>query len=245
LPVETAIYAVMAVFAAGVIKGLTGFGFSLVSVPVLVVLLGPRTAVPVIILLNAVANIVLFPIARRGAHLGRIVPLIVAGIATVPLGMLFLLTLNPQAVKLVAGCVTILFAIAFLAGFQRPVRNERWGFAAAGLISGTLNGLISTGGPPVVLFLTNQGVPKQAFRASLLAYFLFLSLASVPMFLAGGLLSSAVVRFAILLLPAMFLGAFVGSNLHHRLPERVFTVTALVVVMFAGLLSVLSSLGVV
>jgi uncharacterized membrane protein YfcA len=245
LSVETAIYAIIAVFAAGLIKGLTGFGFSLLSVPVLVVLLGPRTAVPVIILLNAVANVVLFPLCREAAHLRRIVPLIVAGIATVPLGLLLLLSLDPEAVKLLAGCVTILFALAFLTGFQRPVRNEKWGFAAAGLISGTLNGLISTGGPPAVLFLTNQGVPKQAFRASLLAYFLFLSLASVPMFLAGGLLSVAIARCALLLLPAMFLGAFAGSKLLRKLPERGFRVTALIIVMFAGLLSVLSSLGIV
>jgi len=243
LSLETAIYAIIAVFVAGVTKGLTGFGFSLVSVPVLVVLLGPRTGVPVIILLNATANVAMFPLVRKAAHLRRIVPLIVAGIAAVPLGMLLLLRLDPQTVKLVAGLATILFALAFLAGFRRPFANEKWGFAAAGLISGTSNGLISTGGPPAVLFLTNQGVPKQAFRANLIAYFLFLNLASVPMFLAGGLLSVSVARYALMLVPAMFLGAFVGSKLLRRLPERTFRVTALVVVMLAGLLSVLSSLG--
>jgi uncharacterized membrane protein YfcA len=200
--------------------------------------------VPVIILLNATANVAMFPLVRREAHLRRIVPLIVAGIAAVPLGMLLLLRLDPQTVKLVAGIATILFALAFLAGFQRPFSNEKWGFAAAGLISGTSNGLISTGGPPAVLFLTNQGVAKKAFRASLIAYFLCLNLASVPMFLAGGLLSVQVAKYALMLVPAMFLGAFVGSKLLHRLPERTFRVTALVVVMLAGLLSVLSSLGV-
>jgi uncharacterized membrane protein YfcA len=245
LSLETAIYGIIAVFAAGVIKGLTGFGFSLVCVPVLVVLLGPRTGVPVIILLNATANIAMFPIVRRAVHLRRIVPLIAAGIAAVPLGMLLLLRLDPQTVELVAGFAAILFAFAFLAGFQRPVSNEKWGFAVAGLISGTSNGLISTGGPPAVLFLTNQGVPKQTFRASLVTYFLFLNLASIPMFLAGGLLSVRVARLALMLVPAMFLGAFAGSKLLHRMPERTFRLTALVVVMLAGLLSVLSSLELV
>jgi uncharacterized membrane protein YfcA len=245
LSLETAIYAIIAVFAAGVIKGLTGFGFSLVTAPVLIVLLGPLKAVPVVIVLNAAANVVLFPIARKAANLKRILPLIITGVATIPLGMLLLLALDAGTVELVAGCVTILFAIAFLAGFQRPVRNEKWGFAAAGLISGTLNGLISTGGPPAILFLTNQGVPKRTFRASMLAYFLCLSIVSIPTFLVGGLLSIEVVHYALMLLPAMFLGAFVGSRLLNRLPERTFRVTALLVVVLAGLLSVLSSLGIV
>jgi uncharacterized membrane protein YfcA len=245
LSFETAIYAIIAVIAAGVIKGLTGFGFSLVSVPVLIVVLGPTTAVPVVILLNAVANVVLFPLVRKAANLKRIVPLIIAGIVTIPLGVLLLLALDTGTVELVAGSVTIFFALAFLAGFQRPVADEKWGFAAAGLISGTLNGLISTGGPPAILFLTNQGVPKKAFRASMLAYFLCLSIVSVPTFLVGGLLSLEVVHYALMLLPAMFLGAFVGSKLLHGLPERTFRVTSLVVVMLAGTLSVLSSLGII
>ncbi len=244
MPVETLIYAILAVFAAGVVKGLTGFGFSLLSVPVLIVLLGPRTAVPAIILLNAVANVVLFPLVRRSARLRRVLPLIVAGIVTVPIGMVLLLSLDPNVVKLIAGCVSILFALAFLAGFRRPLHNERVGFAAAGVISGTLNGLISTGGPPAVLFLNNQGVPKKEFRANLLAYFLFLSLASVPTFLAGGLLSAQVAQTALMLVPAMFLGAYAGNKLLHRLPERLFRVIALLVVILAGLVSVLSSLGI-
>lgn len=242
MSLETAIYAIITVFAAGVIKGLTGFGFSLVAVPVLVVVLGARSAVPIIILLNAMANVGMFPLVRRAAHLRRIIPMILAAIAAVPLGMLLLLRLDPKTVELLAGCATIVFALAFLAGFQRPVKNEKWGFLAAGLISGTSNGLISTGGPPAVLFLTNQGVAKKTFRASMVAYFLFLNIASVPMFLAGGLLSASIARNALILLPGMFLGAFVGSKLLHRLPEETFRVTALVVVLVAGLLSLFSSL---
>ena len=239
---EVLAYAAVAVYFAGIIKGLTGFGFSLLAVPVLVLLLGPRTAVPVIILLNAVTNVVLFIGSRKAASLRQIIPLIVTGIATVPIGMLLLLALDASVIKLVVGCVTVLFALAFLTGFRRPVRNETRGFAVAGVISGTLNGLISTGGPPVILFLTNQGVSKRPFRASLITYFLFLNIATVPIYFAGGLLSSSIAGYAMLLLPALFLGALTGSRLLSRIPERAFRITALVIVMIAGGLSVLSAI---
>ena len=239
----TLLYGLVTVFVAGIAKGLTGFGFSLLAAPVLIVLLGPRTAVPIIVLLNSFTNIVLFAGSRHSADVRRISPLIIAGIVAVPAGMLLLLVLNVAILKLTVGIAIVVFAVAFLTGFRRPVKNERRGLLLAGLISGTLNGVISTGGPPIILFLTNQGLPKAVFRASLIAYFLFLNLATVPIFLAGGLMSWAVGRYAVMFIPAMLLGAFAGSKLLKRVPEHIFRVITLAVVMCAGCAALLSGLG--
>ena len=167
------LYGIIAVFVAGIIKGLTGFGFSLAVVPVLVLLLGPRTAIPIVIILNALTNIGLYFSVRKWVDLKRIRPLIISGIVSIPIGMVLLLVLNVTALKIIIGCTICIFALAFLLGFRKQVHNEKRGFMAAGLVSGTLNGAISTGGPPVILFLTHQGDAKRPFRANLIAYFLF------------------------------------------------------------------------
>jgi uncharacterized membrane protein YfcA len=241
----TLLYGVVTVFFAGVIKGLTGFGFSLVAAPLLVVLLGPRTAVPIIVVLNAFTNIVLFAGCRRAADIKRIRPLIIAGIITVPMGMFLLLNLDVGVLKLIIGAAIVLFAVALLAGFHRPLKDEGRGLLLAGLISGTLNGLISTGGPPVILFLANQGMQKVVFRASLIAYFLFLSVATIPIFLAGGLMSRAVLVHAAVFIPALLVGAFAGSKLLRRVPEHFFRVVALVIVIGTGGVAVLSGLSLI
>lgn len=241
----TLLYGVVTVFVAGVIKGLTGFGFSLLAAPLLVVLLGPRMAVPVIVVLNAFTNIVLFAGCRRAADVRRIRPLIIAGIITVPMGMFLLLNLDVGVLKMIVGVAIVLFAFALLAGFRRPLKNERRGLLLTGLISGTLNGLISTGGPPVILFLANQGMQKVVFRASLIAYFLFLSVATIPIFLAGGLMSRAVLVYAAVFIPALLVGAFAGSKLLHRVPEHFFRVVTLTIVIGAGGVAVLSGLSLI
>lgn len=241
----TLLYGMLTVFIAGVTKGLTGFGFSLFAAPVLVVLLGPRTAVPIIVLLNAFTNVVLFAGVRQSAGIRRISPLIIAGIATVPAGMLLLLILDVGIIKLIVGVAIVIFAIAFLIGFRRPIENEKRGLVVAGLISGTLNGVISTGGPPVILFMTNQGLSKTVFRARLITYFLFLSLATIPIFLAGGLLSWDIFRQFALYLPALLIGAFAGDRLLQRVPEHAFRNVTLVIVICAGVVAVLSGLGVI
>jgi uncharacterized membrane protein YfcA len=235
---------IVVVFAAGVIKGLTGFGFSLFTVPILVVLLGPRTAVPVIVVLNAVSNVPLYLHSRRWVSLRRTYPLILSGVVSIPLGAYLLAVLDAAVLKVIAGIVICLFALAFLLGFRKQIRHEKAGLIGAGLVSGALNGLISTGGPPAILFLTNQGMPKERFRANLIAYFLFLNIATLPIHFAAGLISSGVIRSAALFIPALALGALVGIRLVGHVPEAAFKRTVLAMVMAAGAFMALASLRV-
>ena len=238
------LYGIAVVFGAGVVKGLTGFGFSLITVPLLVVLFEPKAAIPLVILMNAASNVPLYLHSRRHSGLGRIWPLIVAGIVSIPVGAYLLVILDTAALKMVVGSVICLFALAFLLGFRREVGSEKQGLVFAGLISGILNGLISTGGPPAILFLTNQGMLRDRFRASLIAYFLFLNMATIPVHLASGLLSAETVRTAAVFIPALAAGAFVGVRLVKRVPEEAFRKAVLAIVIGAGLMVVLSGLGV-
>ena len=237
-------YGIVAVFAAGIAKGLTGFGFSLITVPILVILLGPRKAVPVIIILNAVSNIPLYLHSRKYSSLARIRPLIAAGVVSIPVGTYLLLVLDAAALRLIVGVVICFFALAFLLGLRREIKRETRGLIGTGLVSGILNGLISTGGPPVILFLANQGMPKDRFRANLIAYFLFLNAATLPAHFVGGLLSLEVVEYAAIFMPALAGGALVGIRLIKHVPEAAFRKTVLIIVMVAGFTVALAGLGV-
>jgi uncharacterized membrane protein YfcA len=239
------IWGAAAVFAAGIVKGLTGFGFSLLMVPILVTLLGPKAAVPVIVILNAASNVPLYLHSRRWSSLGRIWPLIGAGIVSIPAGTYLLLVLDASVLKIIVGVVICLFALALLLGFRREIKKEKRGMVAAGLVSGLLNGLVSTGGPPAILLLTNQGMPKERFRANLIAYFLFLSAATVPAHLVGGLISAQVLRYAVIFTPALAAGALVGTRLVRYVPEASFRRAVLAIVMATGFMVALAGLGVV
>ena len=69
------------VFLAAFVSGLTGFGFALVLAPNLMLLLSPKTAVPVVTLLSVVLNAILFYEARRWASPREIRPLIFSGLS--------------------------------------------------------------------------------------------------------------------------------------------------------------------
>ncbi len=232
----------LVVLLAGLTQGLTGFGYALVAVPLLIIFLPPKTVVPLVLIHCAFTNTLVLLDAWRWVDLKRIWPLMLAGIAGMPLGTYLLVALPVDTLKVFMGSVIALSALAMLLGWKHEIRNERLACAPVGVASGLLSGSTGMSGPPVVLFLANQGMGKQVFRANLVAYFLVLNLATIPTHVVAGLVTRTVIADAALLLPALFAGTFVGIRLVRRVEEAMFRRVTLAIVILAGLLSVASGL---
>ena len=232
------------IFLASVTQGLAGFGFALVSASIMIIFLPPKVVVPIILIQGTLINLIILIKAKKWVDLKRIWPLILAGIVGVPFGTFFLIVLKDSTSKMFIGSVIILFSVAFLMGFKKKIKNEKLAFAPVGFISGLLSGSTTMGGPPVILFFTNQDVEKQVFRANLVAYFMSLSLIAFPSYFLSGLITMEVIEYTILFLPAMILGAIIGIKLVHKIEEKLFRKIALIIVIIAGVLSVVSGLGI-
>ncbi|MFO7966550.1 MAG: sulfite exporter TauE/SafE family protein [Archaeoglobaceae archaeon] len=231
------------VFLAGLTQGVTGFGFALVSAPIMVIFFSPKVVVPIVVTYGVLISLVIVVECRRWLDLRRILPLMISGLAGIPVGVYLLAVLEGGTLKVLIGAVITLFALAILTGFQKPVENEKLAFGPVGFLSGVLGGSTSMGGPPAVLFFANQGVEKQTFRANLVAYFLVLSIGAVAAFILNGLVTEEVTYYTATFLPAMALGAFTGIKLANKVEEEFFQRTVLFVVIIAGILSVASGLG--
>jgi hypothetical protein len=242
-PLTIIIIGLLVVFLAGMIQGLTGFGFALVSVPLLLIFLPPTMAIPMVIIHGTLITLILLFESRKWLELRRILPLIIAGVIGVPFGTYILTALGINVLKVFIGVVITLFALIFLAGFRREIRNEKLASGPIGFISGLLNSSTGMSGPPVILFFINQGLRKEVFRANIIAYFVALNLVTISSFLYTGLITSDVLHYAVLFLPAMILGAATGIRLIHRVDEKLFSRIALIIAAIAGLASILSGLG--
>jgi len=234
----------LAIFLAGTIQGLTGFGFALVSIPILIIFLSPKIAVPIVVMLSILTNVIILFEARKWVDLKRIWPLMIAGIAGIPIGTYLLIVLDVSILKVFIGSIIIPFAIALLIGFKKQIKNEKVAFAPVGLVSGLLSASVSVSGPPVILFFINQGVKKQTFRANLAAYFTVLASATTLAFVLSGVITKEVTNYVIWFLPAVILGGITGIKLAPKVTEKLFRNIALILVTIAGLLSIASGLGI-
>jgi uncharacterized protein len=239
------LFGLLAVGVAGIISGLTGFGFALVTTPLLVLILPPTVVVPVVALLSLLSHLVVLLETLPWIRLNRIWLLALAAVIGAPLGTYLLLALDAAVLKVLIGMVTTLSALALLFGFTRPIRNERLASLPVGLASGLLGGSTGMSGPPVVLFFSNQGVDKHVFRANLNLYFILLACSTLPSQAIAGLITREVLTYAAWFIAALLLGTLAGMRLARRVHETDFRRVTLVVVIASGLSAIASALQVI
>ena len=117
----------------------------------------------------------------------------------------------------------------------KPLVRERAARLVAGLISGVLAASTSVSGPPVVLLGLKQQWPSGRFRATLLTYFLAVSLLTLPLHWGLQLLNLESTRLAASGLPGLILGFFAGWWLRGRVQGASFRWVATLIVMAGGL----------
>jgi len=233
------------ILIASVVKGLTGFGFALTSLPLLSIFIAPKTAVPIITICSVFLDGYTLYDTRKHVQYKEIITLVISGITGMILGTYFLVSLDSQIIRLVIGVVTVLFTITSMMGVKHEISNTRLASIPVGLLSGVMGGTISISGPPIVLFFNNQNVEKKAFRANLIAYFFFLYFATVPAYFFGNLITLEMLQSSAVMVPVMFLGATMGIRLSKKIDETVFKRITLLLILVTGVMAILTSIGII
>ncbi|WP_243895792.1 sulfite exporter TauE/SafE family protein [Paenibacillus sp. F411] len=224
----------LVIVLAGFIQGLTSFGFALITLPFLAQLVPLTEAVPLVVILSLCTNLVIFTQTRDFIDLRSIWLLILCSVLAAPLGTKLLLVVEAGLLKAVSGAVIVVAAGLLLAGRSYPIRRERLGMVPVGILTGLLNGSISMSGPPVVLFLSNQGVDKQVFRANLNVYGILLNLVTISTFVYSGLITEAVLLQTAWYIPCLLIGVLIGLKAVRRLNEQRFKRFALGFILISG-----------
>lgn len=236
------IIGLIVIFFAGMIQGITSFGFSLLAVPLLGLFLPLQIVVPMLIIYSLFLNSIILYNVRKHVDIKKIAILVIAGVIGTPFGTYLLKAQDENILKIAVGIIVTFSAVAFLRGFKVHVKNEKFSYIPVGLMSGLLNGSVSLSGPPVILFLTNQGVEKQTFRANLTSYFWVLNLITVPTYLISGLITKDVMNYTMYLFPALIIGVIVGIKMGNKVDESIFRRMTLGLIVFMGILSIISGI---
>ena len=228
---------------ASFFQGLTSFGFALIAMPILAKIIPIQETVPIVVTLSLFTNVLILRDAFRFVDLRKIWPLIVASFVAAPLGTYSLLFANAEALKLGTGILIISISVLLLTGLRFPIKKNRLAFALTGALSGFLNGSISLSGPPVALFLSNQGVDRNVFRANITAYALLLNVLTISTYAFTGLMSKNVMLSTLWFLPGLLIGTAIGIKVVKKLDEQLFRKIALALIIVSGCWTVASAIN--
>ena len=239
LPWTTLLAAALAVTLAYTVYGLTGFGAAIVAIPLLAQFMPLRFAVPMMLLFDLVAGLLLGLKNRRSIdrhELLRLVPYLLVGMVA---GVYLLARAPERWLLAVLGLFAVLYASWNL--LRKPTTAPvASGWAVpAGLFGGAFTAMYGTGGPIYASYLARRVFDKDVLRASVAALIFGAGWLRLALFTASGFYAQhGLLMLAAMLLPAALLGYVIGSRLHARLsgPQAFKAVWLLVSAAGLGLL---------
>lgn len=214
---EILIFAPLIILLAYLIFGMSGFGSTLIAVPLLAHLLPLKFVIPVVLLLDCVGAISMGLKLRAQVWKAEFVPMLPFLLAGLFAGAYALVNLPTQWLILVLGCLVLIFGANFLIARKPLIRLPRWSVAPVGLFAGVTSSALGVGGPIYVFFFTARGATPEQIRATVPAVFSFTTVARIAIFFGMGLFYKEILIAAAALLPVMGLGLWCGHRLHGKL----------------------------
>ena len=224
----------LAAFCGGFTQGLTGFGSTLVALPILAMALDLKLATPLCCLLAVVINLVLTGRLHGHIRWPALRLLILAALPGMALGARALLVVPGDWLKLALAVAVLVFVAGAWrrgGGGRRPGRLLG---IAAGFVAGGMGAAIGVNGPPIVAWISRQGYDRNAARATLTTFFLLAGIGVVASQAVAGLVTADVLRAFAVAVPALLLGLGAGMAGCGRIGEQGFARAVLFVLALSG-----------
>ena len=231
---ETAAVAGTAFFA-GVMRGFSGFGAALIVSPVLALIVGPRTAIPAILIVMTLTSIQLVPRAWKDTSWPTVLPLSAGATLGLPMGIWILIAVDPQIMRRAISAIVVVFAVLVLVGWRFRGKVGPLISGAVGVVSGLISGAAAAGGPPVVMFLLAGPESAARNRAAIILFFFLTQIAGIFIFWASGLLTYRALWVAVPMVPTMLIGTWIGERLFGKASDILYRRIALGILLAIGL----------
>jgi uncharacterized protein len=224
------------VAAAYFVFGLTGFGSTVIALPLLALFFPLKFAVSLLMLLDLAVLLLFGARLRRGLRpdeIGWLVPFMLAGMAV---GLTLLVQAPERPLLVTLGLFVLCYAGWGLARRGGPPRLARAWCAPIGLAGGAFSALFGTGGVLFAIYNAGRLPDATELRANNAAMILLSSLLRLVLFSVVGLLAQeGLFGAALTLAPALALGFWAGSRANTRVPAASVVKAVYAVLVLAGL----------
>lgn len=230
---------VIFVFSA-LVSAVAGFGFGLISVPLMSLVVDVHRAVVLSAIVGTSITVYQAWRWRRFAVVPIVKRVVVAAYLGMPLGLILFVTVDSRWLKLALGTAVLVAVGLLLRSIDLRHAGPRLD-VGAGFVSGVLNTSLSTNGPPLVFLLQSRRLEPDAFRGTLAVTFALSNVASVTAFAVRGEVTGSTLLTAVATLPAMVVGLVAGAGIRPHVDPAMFRRLVIVLLTMAGLAAMLTA----
>jgi uncharacterized protein len=206
------VYCLACVFGAAIVRGYSGFGFSLLAIAALSLALPPIAVIPPVFMMEVAASANLLPSIWRDIDWRALGLLWLGCLVGTPFGVWFLATVPaaPMKIALAAAVLTAVYLLG--SGYVRKSMPTTGETLATGTAAGLLNGAFGIVAPPVIIFFFSSPAGAAISRASLIAFFIGTDTMGLGFLAREGLVTlDGCYRF-LLFVPALLAGQWLGAR---------------------------------
>src|SRR6056297_3458454 len=225
----------LAIGAAGIVRGFSGFGTALIFVPVAGIFLAPQMVVGLIMLTGLASSSALLPRAWGQADRGEVALLALAAVLTVPAGLWLMTRLDPTLIRWCVAVIATVTLAALISGWRFSGRVSRPQLVGIGAAAGGIGGLTGLTGPAVILFYLAGQSAAATVRANTILFLAALDLVIVANLVVRGAVDAALVTLALLLALPYVVTSLIGQALFDPHHERLYRLVAYAVIALAVL----------
>ncbi|HUR90897.1 MAG TPA: sulfite exporter TauE/SafE family protein [Ramlibacter sp.] len=228
---------------AGTLGGIVGFGTSIMLMPALVLVYGPKQAVPIMAIGSILANASRVAAWWREVDWRTTLAYSVTAMPAAALGARTLLVLPARLIDIVLGA----FFIAMIP-IRRWMLRQHWQLtrahmAGVGAVIGFLTGMVVSTGPLSTPFFLMHGLVKGAFLATEAMSSIGIYLAKAATFRTFGALPVEIFVQGLIVGSTLLAGAFIGKHFVRHLDEDKFRLLMDSVMFIAGLVMLLAAVN--
>ena len=223
----------MILLMASVLQTSTGFGFSILATPFLLLIFEPIEAIQINLILSLVISSVLMSKIKKDIDVGMLKKFVIGSIVGLPIGLAFLLFIEIPKLKM--GISVVILLLTLLLIFQFKMNQTKTRDLVVGGLSGILTTSMGMPGPPLLLYFSGTVTEKEKVRGTTLAFYLFIYLISLVLQIMFAGTSQKIWISSAVGLPLVLIGLVCGQWLFKRINQNGFQKLTYLLLLFTGL----------
>ncbi|KLA33230.1 sulfite exporter TauE/SafE family protein [Bacillus cereus] len=228
------------ILVASILQASTGFGFSIMATPFLLMLFLPQEAIQINIILSLIISISLIWKIRMDVDFVLLKRFIFGSIVGVPFGILIFISVNINTFKLAVSILLLLLKLLLICNVK--VRSTQSRDFIVGGLSGLLTTSIGMPGPPLLLYFTGTDTEKEKLRGTTLAFYLFIYFISLVTQILFTGTNKTIWESSFYAIPIVFLGLFIGQIIFKWFNQRIFKIFTYILLSCTGMYLLIESL---
>ena len=235
------VYFMIIILVASILQTSTGFGFSILATPFLLLLFEPAEAIQINLASSLVISLVLIRRVWKDVDVGILKRFIAGSSVGLPIGIIIFLVIDISNLKLIVGIIILTLTCLLVLKF-RIKQNKKRDLVVGGF-SGTFTTSIGMPGPPLLLYFSGTDTQKEKLRGTTLAFYLFIYFVSLIIQVIFAGTNKTVWTSSIMALPLVLLGLYIGQLLFKRINQHTFRKFAYIILLFTGIYLLIDSWG--